>query len=90
MAFAADRDLWYDRSRFAKIAASDANGAFSIRDLPPGDYFVAAVDRRRASEENGEWLDPDLLDSLTPGAVTNHAVRRPEYFAPNPTAAATR
>jgi hypothetical protein len=69
VAFAADRDLWYDRSRFAKIAASDANGAFSIRDLPPGVYFVAAVDRRRASEENGEWLDPDLLDSLTPGAA---------------------
>jgi hypothetical protein len=69
VAFAADRDLWYDRSRFAKIAASDANGAFSIRDLPPGAYFVAAVDRRRASEDNGEWLDPDLLDSLTPGAA---------------------
>jgi hypothetical protein len=69
VAFAADRDLWYDRSRFAKIAAPDANGAFSIRDLPPGVYFVAAVDRRRASEENGEWLDPDLLDSLTPGAA---------------------
>jgi hypothetical protein len=69
VAFAADRDLWYDRSRFAKIAPSDANGAFSIRDLPPGVYFVAAVDRRRASEENGEWLDPDLLDSLTPGAA---------------------
>jgi len=69
VAFAADRDLWYDRSRFAKIAASDANGVFSIRDLPPGPYFVAAVDRRRASEDNGEWLDPDLLDSLTPGAA---------------------
>jgi hypothetical protein len=69
VAFAVDRDLWYDRSRFAKIAPSDANGAFSVRDLPPGVYFVAAVDRRRASEENGEWLDPDLLDSLTLGAV---------------------
>jgi hypothetical protein len=39
-----------------------------VRDLPPGDYFVAAVDRRRASEDNGEWMNPELLDSLTPGA----------------------
>jgi Carboxypeptidase regulatory-like domain len=69
VAFASDPDLWYDRSRFLKITASDANGAFSIRDLPPGVYFVAGVDRRQASEENGEWLDPDLLDSLTTGAA---------------------
>jgi len=69
VAFAADRDLWYDRSRFVKIGAADANGAFAVRDLPPGSYFVSAVDRRRASEENGEWLDPEVLDSLTAGAV---------------------
>jgi hypothetical protein len=84
VAFAADRDLWYDRSRFAKIAASDANGAFSIRDLPPGAYFVAAVDRRRASEENGEWLDPDLLDSLTPGA-TRITLSEGQSISANPT-----
>jgi hypothetical protein len=66
--FAADRDLWYDRSRFLKIAASGGDGAFAVRDLPPGIYFVSAVDRRLASEDNGAWLDPDLLDSLTPGA----------------------
>ena len=68
VAFAADEDLWYDRSRFVKIAASDTNGAFSIRDLPPGVYFVAAVDKRRASEDNGEWLNPEVLDTLTAGA----------------------
>jgi protocatechuate 3,4-dioxygenase beta subunit len=68
VAFAADQDLWYDRSRYVKMAPSDANGSFVIRDLPPGVYFVAAVDRRRASEDNGEWLNPDVLDSLTPGA----------------------
>ena len=66
--FSADSDLWYDRSRFLKMSASDAEGAFVVRDLPPGDYFVAAVDRRRASEDNGEWMNPELLDSLTPGA----------------------
>ena len=66
--FPTDSDLWYDRSRFLKISASDAEGAFVVRDLPPGDYFLAAVDRRRASEGNGEWMNPELLNSLTPGA----------------------
>ena len=66
--FAADSDLWYDRSRFLKMSPSDAEGAFVVRDSPPGDYFVAAVDRRRASEDNGEWMNPELLDLLTPGA----------------------
>ena len=64
-----DRGRPVANARVVAFAASDANGAFSIRDLPPGPYFVAAVDRRRASEDNGEWLDPDLLDSLTPGAA---------------------
>ena len=68
--FSGDRDLWYDRSRFVKIATSDASAAFVVRDLPPGTYFVTAVDRQRASEENGEWLNPELLESLTPGAAS--------------------
>jgi protocatechuate 3,4-dioxygenase beta subunit len=66
--FPGERDLWYDRSRFVKIATSDADGTFLVRDLPPGTYFVAAVDRRRASQENGEWLNPELLESLAPGS----------------------
>jgi protocatechuate 3,4-dioxygenase beta subunit len=66
--FSTDPDLWYDRSRFMKITASGADGAFAVRDLPPGVYFVAAVDRLRASEENGEWLNPELLGTLAVAA----------------------
>jgi hypothetical protein len=69
VAFPLDRDLWYDRSRFVKIVASDASGVFTIRDLPPGVYFVSAADRRQTNGDEGRWLDPDLLDALTPGAV---------------------
>jgi hypothetical protein len=69
LAFSADSDLWYDRSRFVKMVSTSADGSFSIADLPPGVYFVAAVDRRRANEDNGEWLNPELLDSLTPAAI---------------------
>ena len=59
-----------DKSRFMKNAATDAAGAFVIRDLPPGAYFVSAVDRQRAGEGNGEWLNPELLESLTSGATS--------------------
>jgi hypothetical protein len=69
MVFAADRELWYDRSRFLKNTVSDANGSFSISDLPPGDYFVSAVTRRQLNGDDGALLDPDLLDSLAPGAA---------------------
>jgi protocatechuate 3,4-dioxygenase beta subunit len=69
LVFATDRDLWYDRSRFVKITGSAADGRFTVRDLPPGSYYVVAIDRRRASEDNGEWMNPELLDSLTAGAT---------------------
>jgi protocatechuate 3,4-dioxygenase beta subunit len=68
--FPGDRDLWYDRSRFVKIATPGGDGAFVVRDLPPGTYHVSAVDRQRASQENGEWLNPELLESLAPGSAT--------------------
>jgi protocatechuate 3,4-dioxygenase beta subunit len=69
LVFATERDLWYDRSRFVKVTGSATDGRFTMRDLPPGNYYVVAVDRRRASEDNGEWMNPELLDSLTAGAT---------------------
>jgi hypothetical protein len=45
---------------------------------------VSAVDRRQASEENGEWLNPDLLDSLTPGAA-RITLSEGESLSTNPT-----
>jgi hypothetical protein len=68
--FSGERDQWYDKSRFMKNAATDAAGAFVVRDLPPGAYFVSAVDRQRAGEGNGEWLNPEVLESLTSGATS--------------------
>ena len=36
------------------------DGAFSVRGLPPGEYFLAAL----ADLEPGEWNDPTLLERL--------------------------
>ena len=42
----------------------DHKGAFRITGLPPGSWLVAVVD----FVEDGQWLDPDYLDSLRPFA----------------------
>jgi hypothetical protein len=67
VAFSSDRSHWGVSSRFVRLARAAADGAFSMRGLPAGDYYVLAVDR--LLEGIGEWQDPDLLESLAPSAV---------------------
>ena len=63
--FAAARDRWVPASRFVATTRSDRSGTFSVRRLPPGEYFVAPVDRML----DGEWQDPNLLELLMPSAA---------------------
>jgi hypothetical protein len=63
--FATDRELWAHPSRFVMMARSDRGGGFAVQRLPPGEYFVAALDRLI----EGEWQDPDLLESLAGDAT---------------------
>ena len=65
IAFAVDADKWGDDSRFLATARSARDGAFDIRGLPAGDYFVTVADRVR---EDHEWHDPDVLNALARSA----------------------
>jgi len=65
VAFSTSRESWTNGSRQVKQQRSDGNSSFKIEGLPPGDYWVAAVDRL----EPGNWLTPDNLDALVPSAV---------------------
>jgi hypothetical protein len=47
-----------------QFTRADIHGAFGIVGLPPGEYFVAAVDAMQGTEGFGEWQDPAFLDSL--------------------------
>ena len=67
VAFSSDRSRWGVSSRFVRLARSSGDGAFSMRGLPAGDYYVLAVDR--LLEGIGEWQDPELLESLAPSAL---------------------
>jgi hypothetical protein len=66
LAFAADRDLWYQGSRYRKRVTATADGRFRIEGLPAADYFVVAGQPPR---DPGEWQDPDVLERLSRDAA---------------------
>ena len=68
VAFPTSRDQRFAYSRRVKFARAGADGAFRISGLPPGTYFVAAVDHIEGTTEGGEWQNPDLLLRLESGA----------------------
>jgi len=65
VAFSIDRRSWFFNSRRAVGVRPDGTGRFSILNLPPGEYFVAAV----ADLSDGDWYDPSVLDQLVSGSV---------------------
>lgn len=62
--FPADRRFWAGaglRARRKASAFTSASGVFSMANLPPGDYLVAALPTGGADF----WQDPQVLDKLT-------------------------
>lgn len=65
LVFSADRAHWTPGSRRVRTTRPASDGLFTIRGLPPGEYFLAAP----LDLENGEWNDPALLEELAKSAV---------------------
>lgn len=63
--FPADRARWFPHSRRIAAVRLDREGRYSIRNLPPGDYRLAAT----ADLQQNEWFDPAVLDALVPAAT---------------------
>jgi hypothetical protein len=61
IAFPVDRGRWYSGSRFIRIAEPDEEARFTLGTLPPGDYWVAALD----ALPDGSLEDPELLARLS-------------------------
>jgi hypothetical protein len=57
VAFSTDPDRWGYQTRFVRSARPDRDGRFTIRGLPPDEYFIAALDY----VESGQEFDPDQL-----------------------------
>lgn len=58
--FASDSAKWTDRSRFIAQARPSQSGQFTIRGLPPDDYYAVAVPGAIGTE----WQDPEFLKPL--------------------------
>jgi protocatechuate 3,4-dioxygenase beta subunit len=65
LAFPADSALWRPQARQIMTTRPDQNGKYQLRGLPPGNYYLAAVD----PEKQGEWFEPDFLEQHRAGAA---------------------
>ena len=64
LVFPADRSLWRPGQRRLRTTRPATDGAFSVRDLPPGDYFVAAL-----TDLDPAWQTLAFLESLAGASV---------------------
>lgn len=60
VAFSVDRSRWFFNSRSVAAGKVAEDGRFSLRNLTPGEYFVAAA----TDLDTGEWFDPAVLEEL--------------------------
>jgi hypothetical protein len=63
--YSADRAYWFVNSRRVVATVLDSRGHYEVRNLPPGEYRAAIV----LDLEQGEWFDPDVLQSFQATAV---------------------
>jgi hypothetical protein len=63
--FPVDRTMWRPRARRVQAVRPDTSGQFVFRDLPAGDYRIAAL----TDVAPDEWNDPALLAALLPASV---------------------
>lgn len=65
--FPQDRDKWTPNSRYMRTSRPDQDGRFKVNGLPPGAYYIVALDYLDTS---GDWSDPEALDRLHSKATT--------------------
>lgn len=65
IAFAADRRYWGPGSRRVQAVRPGVDGRFLMKDLPAGEYLLAAV----ADIDQDQWTDPTFLEQLISAAV---------------------
>jgi protocatechuate 3,4-dioxygenase beta subunit len=66
--FPTDRAMWRDSSaqaRRLRLGRATASGRFGVPNLPPGEYFVIAIN----GEVPAEWQDPAMLNAWTSTAT---------------------
>jgi hypothetical protein len=65
--FPRDRRRWFVAPRFAAVGRPDQNGRYSLRTLPPDDYYGVALEYLDNDRRGG---DPAYLEELSEDAVS--------------------
>ena len=60
LVFAQDSARWTGNTRYQGLGRPDQDGRFKISGLPPGDYYIIALDRL----DTGESGDPEFLERI--------------------------
>jgi len=63
--FSTNQTHWYPQSRRLLTMRAATDGSYTIPNVPPGEYFVAAAD----DIQPGQWFDPAFLQGLITGAT---------------------
>jgi hypothetical protein len=63
--YSVERPTWYPQSRRILSSRPASDGAYTIRNVIPGEYFIAAVE----DVESSEWFDPEFLQRILPMAT---------------------
>jgi hypothetical protein len=66
--FSADRERWFKGSAAVTSSAPRSDGRFTVRSLPPGDYFIGAIEYSENDPNAGEVLQQDMLNQLAPSS----------------------
>ena len=66
VAFSTNADRWGYQTRFVRSARPDQGGTFTLRGLPPDEYFVVALEY----VETGQEFDPEQLANWKAPATT--------------------
>jgi len=65
--FPTEERLWYHRSPYIRTSPSGTTSRFTFGGIPPGEYFITAVEQD--TRQRGEWwTDREALLTLTPTA----------------------
>jgi protocatechuate 3,4-dioxygenase beta subunit len=66
--FSTDERRWYIRSPYTKTSKQGNSARFTIEGIPPGEYFITAVDLNDRPLEGEWWTDREVLLTLAPSA----------------------
>jgi hypothetical protein len=68
--FTTDRALWLPQARRVRSTRPGTDGSYTFADLPPGEYFLAAL----TDIDQDEWREPEFLSQVAAAGAIRLAI----------------